>query len=307
MTVTRMLALKNIITDLGIFYKQTFTEYYYAIKKLNWRQFFTGIVSNLIICISFAFFCGLREENGDLYMNIFIPVFFANTLMIFYSCLNVSSDLFTLLTVFLTTTGTALQIFMLPATNDSSLQEAKSYAYILFFGTIASICIVPLVRFLCSRNIMSKHIVGLIFVTTITIYLFLLIFGKEINNTKAWISLGTISLQLTDVCKIIALISISLIIRDENLSEKNKSVISIIMLCIHSVFLFLLNELGTLCIILLVAFLARVVFVPEKKYVVREVIIFLLLGTIALLGCFGIYKIKSDAIDSEGNTSVQSA
>ena len=301
---------KSLITFarcLGDYYKKSFSGYRETAKKFNWWHFFSLLISNLLICIAFALFCSLKEGTGDLYMNVFIPVFFANTIIILYSYVNNSTDLFALLTVFLTTAGTALQIFMLPASNEDSLQEVKKYVFILFFGIIASIIIIPSVMFLFSKNIMIDVIIGLMFVVTIVTYLILLLFGKEANGTKAWINIGNNSFQLTEVSKLTALITIPVIIQDKKHSEKAKSLLSTILLSTHSIFLIMLNELGTLCIILLVSFLIRIIFVSQKKYIVQEIAVFLLLAAVAFAGCFGIYKLNATAVQPVDSLQEQEA
>ena len=145
---------------------------------------------------------------------------------------------------------------------------------------------------------MIDLLIGLLFAATIVTYLFLLFFGKEVNGTKAWIGFGNTRFQLTEISKLIAFITIPVIIQDKKHSEKTKSLISVILLCAHSIFLVMLNELGTLCVILLVSFLVRIVFAPQKKYVFREIAIILLLAAVAFAGCFGINKLHSTAVKS---------
>lgn len=295
-------SVKTVFFELFSFYKQTLRDARNGAKTMDWKQIWGILVSTLVISIAHALFCSLREGTGDLYMNVFIPLFFTNALIVLYAGLRKSSFPVSVCSVLLTSTGAALQIYMLPTGQEKSLGEAKTYVAILFFGILASMLLVPLVRFLFTAESMKGLAVYILLGATLAIYLFLFLFGREFNGTKAWISIGGLSLQLTEIEKLLALISIPAILCDQSRSEKTKSVLSVVLLCIHSVFLVLVNELGTLCIIFMMYFITRAVFAESRRYVLGELALFLILGVLALVACYGIYRIQNPVAEEVAAT-----
>ena len=304
--------MKNVVNEYMDVYKRSFQAFYTSLKEVNWKDFTIQMFYNLLICVCFVFFCSLKEGSADLYMSVFIPIFVVNTLIILYSCLHQSSSKHALLTIFLLTTGTTLQIFMMPANSVESLREANKYVLMAAVGVLGSLCVMPVVRNLSSKKKSEKNIIWFMLMVTLMTYLLLFFAGSEVSGTKAWLSIGNFGFQLTEITKLFALFSVPLIINYEGFSEKQKSLVTVIMLCLHALFLVLLNELGTLMIVFLSSIITRLIFAKNKKFVIAEVLSYFLLVCIAISTSYGVYKmvpdyIRNPIVDESGNTKLNDA
>ena len=119
-------AVRAASRDTVVIYEDAFER----LKRINLRSYFGKTASALAICFAFVLFSLLRDGVGNLYMSIFIPIFIAEALIVLYGEIYCSSSWMSLFISFLVTTGTALQIFMMPPEDvDTNLQIIY---YILF-------------------------------------------------------------------------------------------------------------------------------------------------------------------------------
>lgn len=95
--------------------------------------------------------------------------------------------------------------------------------------------------------------------------LFLIIFGKSINGTKAWLTLGGVSLQMSDIIKLTFIYFIALLYSSD-FDESRKFKMSSIYLIIISALMVLMNELGTILVVFSVYITFVVMYIQNKKY-----------------------------------------
>ena len=294
--------ISNIFITLFKLFKESFVQYYKSLgsglKGINTKSLIGQIAFDLAICVAFSLFCTLREGTIDLYMTVFLPMFVANILIIVFCQAFKSSNLISVLTVVLLTTGTALQIFMLDPNDDASLGEVYKYIVIICFSIIVSILTVPLLNIISNSKNSIKYIKVCVTILTVLLYFVLLIFGTTVNGARAWIYIGNTSFQITEITKMLSMISFAIILSDDTLHEKSKSIQALITLFIHAGFLVLISELGTLLVIGLVYFIVKLIYVKDIKYFAKEIISVLLIGALALTACYGLYKLPEKSVSS---------
>lgn len=129
-------------------------------------------------------------------------------------------------------------------------------------------------------------------VLSAVLYLILLIFGRAVQGTKAWLMVGGISLQLTEVTKLLAAAAIAVIVCDKTLySVSKRYLLALACTAGHGVFLLAVNELGTLLLIG-IAFAVMVFLSLPGKYTCINVAMFLGLAVLGILTLVGIQKMS---------------
>lgn len=107
--------------------------------------------------------------------------------------------------------------------------------------------------------------VCLCFVITL-MYMLMLLAGKEINGTKAWIYVGSISVQLTEITKLLTLVCFGSVLSSKRRTDIQKLLMSGSVLVLNILGLILVHELGT-AIVLCIVFLTLVLLYFKKiKY-----------------------------------------
>lgn len=281
--------VKGFFGSLRSFFVQYYKDFFEGVKTLDKKDLSVKLFSVLGISIALAFFCYLREGTGDLYMSVFIPAFFANAFIVFFGCANKSSKIYSLLTVFLITTGFALQIFMLDPENAESASTVYNYVTFVFVGIVLSMLVMPVLAFITSENADTKVLRYLIIGAIVLAYLVLLVFAKDINGAKSWIFIGSTSIQVTEITKILAGIYFALCLTDTNLSEKAKGIRTFVVLLVHAAFLGVIGEFGTLGMIAIVFFVLKLLFVKNKKQLFSEFIALVLMFLVVLGISFALY------------------
>lgn len=282
---------KKLICDIGEFMTLFWNDFCNGFRSIQIGDFVSGVISELVICIAYAFFCNLREGTGTLYMSVFIPVFFANMLIVLFGCVYKSSGVYTLLTVFLVTTGVALQIFMLPPEGSETLDLVYQYVTYVFAGILISFICLPFLAFMSSQTIDIRFVRGIVLAATLILYGLLLVFGKQVNGVKAWIYIGGMSFQVTEVTKMLAGMYVALCMIDSTLTEKKKTIKTLSGLFVHIGCLALAGEIGTLLVICVVYFILKLLYTENKKYLICEVICLILVFAIALGIFYGLSKL----------------
>ncbi len=270
------------------FYKDFFTR----IKDISVPDFSSRFVSVLLVNLAFAAYNYLRSGNGNIYMSVFLPYLFVNTVIVLLSCIYKSSHLFTILTSMLLTIGSGLQTYMISPDSENAMSEVIKLAAVQLTGIICSILALPVLSLITSGKISLKAVRLILFGVTVMCYLLLLVAGREINGTRAWLYIGSLSLQITEISKLLAIIHLSLFVIDSKLTDKIKMRDSLIMLLVHCAFLVVINELGTAVILGIIFFLQRILFYPDRKKIATEILALFLLGCVLIAGLFGISKIE---------------
>lgn len=295
---------KEFFGNVKEFFVQYLCDFRNRFKQLNVAGLYTQLVSVFLVCIAFALFCSRREGTGDLYMSVFIPIFFVNALIVLFAAVYKSSTLYSVLTVFFITTGAALQIFMLPPEAEGSLSTVYGYVAVMFASVVISFLAMPFMAMLTSEKFNTGFMQICVIALTVLMYLVILIFGKEVNGAKAWVYIGSTSVQVTEFTKVLAVIFFAMCFADKTLSQKRKDRMLFIMLLVHAGFLFAVNELGTLAVITLIYFVAKIIFAQNKKQIIYEIASLVLIVTVLLGICYGLYKMPDKETEASADTEV---
>lgn len=269
---------------------QFFKDFRVRVKQINIAELFVQLLAVLVICIAFALFCHLREGTGDMYMSVFIPLFIANSIIVFFTSIYKSSRLYSTITTLLITAGAALQIFMLPA-NEESLSDVYKFVIFIFAGIVIGLIALPFLTFLTSEKLNTHSIRFCVATLTVLSYLILVFFGEEINGARAWVFIGGLSIQVTEITKLLATLFFALCLADKFLANKRKNILTLLMLFVHISFLAICSEFGTLFVIVVVYFIEKIIFMESKKVIFTDFIILLTAAAVLFGISYGIYKI----------------
>lgn len=134
----------------------------------------------------------------------------------------------------------------------------------------------------------------LIYVTSIILLIIVLIVGQKVNNTRGWISLGTLSFQPSEFAKIGLILYISKLLNDfrfeENITNKKELLIIlkiIIITSIPSILVFIEPDTGAVISYFAIAFILILISDIRIKWPILLVLIVFL-----IIGIFSIFYIK---------------
>lgn len=126
----------------------------------------------------------------------------------------------------------------------------------------------------------------------------LILFGKSINGTKAWISIGNISIQMSDLVKL-AFVYFNALLYSTDYKENVKFKISTIFFVVISGLLILINELGTILVTLVVYLTMIGLFIKERKHKII-VVSSLIIGAFLVAVLYIVTVHYTSVIDSIG-------
>lgn len=110
----------------------------------------------------------------------------------------------------------------------------------------------------------------------------LLLFGTELGGTRAWLSLGGGSIQLTELTKLTTVLYYGLLYAQKTWKESRRFLLAWAYLLLTGGGLLLLNELGTLLLLLALHLVLCFLFLQEMRYTALN------LGGLAGLGTLGL-------------------
>lgn len=128
------------------------------------------------------------------------------------------------------------------------------------------------------------------------VFLILILFGTSIHGTKAWIMIGSKSLQLTEFTKVISVLFYVSLFDSTDLTDKTKFRLSTVYVMVNCSMLGLLNELGTLLILLTLHLVVMYFEFDNEKYRNAS---FLGVGVVMLIGALVIWMFK-DPVQIDG-------
>ena len=191
-----------------------------------------------------------------------------------------SSIRYTTLTVILIFLGASLQIMLLLPVEDAS--GAYKLAIFAGIGTLAGLIGVPLLNYIF--NFMNKRLAALLTLGgAVFLYLLLLVAAPDISGTKAWLVIGSVSFQLTEVTKVLAVITFACIYTDRTISPLRRLIYAVAVLAVHAGAVVLVNELGTLVVISIIFVVLGFAFLPSAKGLLAVI----LAGLLCVAGLVG--------------------
>ena len=170
-------------------------------------------------------------------------------------------------------------------------QTSSTKSVVIMF---VSLCVVVFFAYFDKNYFVKKE--ALLYILagfSIIVSLFLIVFGRSINGTKAWLTIGGISLQISDLIKVAFLYFIA-VLYSSDYEEKTKFKVSSLFFAIISALLVMMNELGTILVNFSVYITFIIIFIKNKKY--KRIIIASIICGIILLSFFYLFTINYGGI-----------
>ena len=239
-------------------------------------NFFAVVLIGLVVSL----LCSLKEGGMDLYLSVMLPFIAIGLFQFAAASLYESSIPYTTLTVILIFLGASLQIMlMLPAEDATGAFKLAVFAGI---GTAAGLIGVPLLNYIF--NYMNKRLSALLTLGgAVLLYLVLLVAAPNISGTRAWLVFGSVSFQLTEVTKVLAVTTFACIYTDQNIPPLRRLIYAVGTLVVHAAALVVVNELGTLMVISIIFVVLGMAFLPSAKGLLA-VVLAGLVGVACLVG-----------------------
>lgn len=229
-------------------------------RKINMKEVAAYTASSFIIYIAFAILLCFKSYPAlDTYLSCIIPLVSFSFCMYIYCSYRNSSMPLVFATSTLNTIGFSLMCLISP--------EGLVIKHLI--AMVSAIVIFIAIRIGITKfQTATLSLLCLIF--TIALYLVLIIQPAQ-NGAKAWLLIGGVSLQLTELIKILFILCTALLYSSE-LKDSVKLVFLIGHLSIHTVFSVLINELGSLMILLIVGYIIQFLFGGKKQTIIISLV-----------------------------------
>jgi len=212
---------------------------------------------SLLILIIQLLFGVLASIKGDVnsYFTTFLVSFVACELVLLYGISQGANQRVIWSVITLLNIGICIQ-------NILGQTSSEKTAGIMFVSLVITVCYAFFDKnYLVDKKFAMYFTSGLGIIAS----LFLIIFGESINGTKAWLTLGGISLQMSDVIKLTFIYFIALLYSSD-FDESTKFKMSSVYLIIISALMVLMNELGTILVVFSVYITFVIMYIQNKKY-----------------------------------------
>lgn len=258
------------------------------IKTCN-QSLLSCILLTLMLLMN-TFFLSTKGYLND-YLSIVVPCCVISILIITTTKIFDGDFPFAIVSVIFFNVGVTMQVMVCKSTIRKVILT-ESIAFLLaIIGVIALIYI--------QKKLKSRYQITLYIGVILFLYVILIAFGKTINGTRAWISIGSLTLQLTEIIKLLSICSMAEIFSRKDLSDKRKILLCLLILIVNAVFMSKVHEIGTL-IILGLTFLSLAFLFLKKTVFAAGLAGFGLIGSLSLLGgsylCSTLYHQKASGL-----------
>lgn len=296
-------SLRGTVVEVADGFKRNLSFYLGQLGEFGSRRTLISLVSDLLIVglisLSMAVYSSSKQGGLDLYMSTYLPMLGVMLLIFWFVETLRGSRLLAFSCALIIYTGITLQIFLkLPVEDHTAASEMVIFAVVsLCAGMVA----VPLIRLFCCE-LRRDLSIKLLNVIVVGLYMVLLLFGRSINGTKAWLYIGSMSFQLTEVTKIVSCAIFALEFTNDNVKVKGeamkrnisnaKLMQALVTLAINGVFLLVINEFGTLVVLCLVFFVLALAYLSDLKRLMLLIMVGVILVAAVLGVCFLCYTVK---------------
>lgn len=274
-------------------------------RALSNREVLSRIAVDMLVVVLvsdlLAVFAGSSIGGLDIYMSTFLPMLGVMlALFAFTEAVN-GSRVLAVITGILILTGVLLQALLKLSNDTPSASELVIFAAISM-GTGMIGCVV--LR-MFSESFQRKPAVQLLSLAVLGIYAVLLVFGKDVYGTKAWLIVGGFSFQLTELTKVLTLLIYGLVFTDTDLTPDQRLKQALIILVVNGVALLMVNELGTLCILGLTFFLMGWIYLPDVRKLVALALVLVVMASAVLGVCYLCSMALHPAADPEATEAIE--
>ncbi len=160
-----------------------------------------------------------------------------------------------------------------------SISLFTMYNFTEYFNKQLFIISLSIIIFIISLKINIKYILKyhyIIYIISIILLILTLLIGKEVNNSKAWLDLGVLSFQPSELTKLSLLLTLSI------LTIKKKNILYLILLTlIPSILTYLEPDTGAIIIYLIILITCILSYkINKKTIIILSIIIILSLSTV---------------------------
>ena len=221
-------------------------------------KYFASIVLLKIVLAVYVFSKGALDS----YLAIVLPMLFISMILIIVTAMWKADFVFTFIAIILFDIGTTMQVMVYPSSTRYMLLQ---FAALVLGGFVFCVIVVA------QNKISVKHQWKVCMTIIVLLYLFLLVFGANINGTKAWINVAGTTFQVTEVIKVVTFCALAAIFASDY-TDKKKMVYALSLIFVNGIFLALIKELGTLVVLTLIFLIFVFMFIEPIKYFAITVI-----------------------------------
>lgn len=248
-----------------------------AFRGSNLKLMLLTLLTTVIIGLAISLLCSIKQGGMDLFMTVMIPFVAVSMFFFVFTVFYESSIPYAALTVVLLMLGVALQVMLLIPDEADKTPTASALLKNAILGLVIALIAVPFFYYIF--NHMNKRVAALITLgAALLLYFILLVKAPNNNGTRAWIYIGGRSFQLTELTKLLAVMSLACIFTDSTLTPGRRLIRAIGILAAHALCLIVINELGTLIVICIVFIVLGFSFQPS----IRGMLITIAIGILGL-------------------------
>ena len=224
-----------------------------------------------LVFIALLVILAVLRENGDAMLSIAFPLALVTSLAIAYASKYEGDMRITMAFVFLFETGQLLQVLI---SNDGG-SDVRMWIFLTpILGFIGAFIILSLgnINYKKQRRKSSNVIIGVASMAFLVFIagMLLLVFGSEINGTKAWLQISSLRFEPTEFFKISFMITFAMLF-SSHLDEKKIFIISTLHMLLCIGFLLVINELGSMLTIILMWIIFTFIYLNTIKYTVISI------------------------------------
>lgn len=223
----------------------------------------------LLLQMAVALVLGEKSaEAMDCFLSIILPVTILSMVLLGYGMALKANQFYAFCCCLLITIGCGLQILVrLPLEEGATAYDLAGISW--FSGFVGLLC-VPMVEIFLHR-LSRATAEKMLFVLTVVCYLVLFLFGRDAGDgTTCWLVIGSVSFQLTEICKLIEIFYVALVLTDEEKREEKRIFNTIALMVVNVLCLFKVGELGTLVVEAAATVVLLFLFASSKKLLLKS-------------------------------------